>query len=128
MALDRFITWQDEKPTDEQLLFVLEDFLGGVGEITNDPTKEGHPWWTIKLPGTPTHPLRRAFNIEGPMLHEERWFEVYVADDHIDVMTRLGDAFTNALADKFAEVVCRAWRAKSGLPADQSDSEDSSSV
>ncbi len=48
MALDRFVTWQKEKPTDEQLLHVLEDFLGGIGEISNI-SHTGRPWWIIEL-------------------------------------------------------------------------------
>ncbi len=112
MSLDRFIYWQDKKPTDEQLLHVVEDFMGGVGEIDDNYQKDGHPWWIVLLPGSPSHPLSRIYPEMmqyQPPPGVDRCLEVCVADDCVDIITRQADDFTNALAEGLAEVMCRAW-------------------
>jgi hypothetical protein len=117
MAVDRLVYWQDSKPTDQQLLQVLEEFLGGAGRISGVTTTGGarsRQWWTVKLPGRPSNPLRRVFAADGAegLPNEERWFEVYVDERCVDVMTCLQDAFVNALAEKFADAICGAWNGR----------------
>jgi hypothetical protein len=42
----------------------------------------------------------------------ERFIEVYVADDNVDVMTRQADEFTNALAEGLASLIARKFKGK----------------
>lgn len=111
MAHDRFVYWRKERPTREQLQMVLEDYVLRLGVVEWETDR-----FFVTLPGKCRHPLTRvtdrraveAMN-EGP---RERWFEVYVGEDHIDVITRLMDQVTEDIARGFAVVVARFWDGK----------------
>jgi len=114
MALDRFVYWNDQRPLIKELRGILEDYLGGIGKI-EDISRRDHPWWTVTLPGKPTMPFRRISGYErrGEAVEEnkERWFEVFVDDKYVDVMTRQTDEFTNTVAQGFAELLARFYGA-----------------
>ncbi len=131
MALDRFVYWKDERPTDEQLKMIVEDFFGGAGTLGDNYMKaDGRPWWIVSLPGAPSHPLRRAFglgkdmptvteeNDERDPVGKERWIEVYVAANYIDVMTRQMDHYTHCLAEGLANILCKAFKGERREPDD----------
>ena len=114
MAADRFITWDKdkEKPTNEQILFILEDFLGGVGDLgTPDLGKRGGTI-IVRLPGKPTNPFTRVMDREPLHLRKERFFEVLITRSDVDVLTREADFFTDGLATTFAKLLARYWGAR----------------
>ncbi|MDO8621744.1 MAG: hypothetical protein Q7R80_00760 [bacterium] len=112
MAADRIMLWQDgNRPTNEEVRMLLEDFSSGVGTITFDGNR-----WYWALPGAPSEPLKRiapdVFGRLQDLLHEERWIEFIVCDDHGDVITRHQDPFVRALADGLAATIVRGWKAR----------------
>jgi len=117
MAHDRFVRWKNRRPSDADLRDVLTDYLGGCGaEIEEQAQPESpHPWFFITLPGKPTFPFGRLAEMVGSPRAEamtectERWFEVFVADDYVDVITRRGDEFTSVVARGFAALCARFW-------------------
>jgi hypothetical protein len=73
-------------------------------------------WWIIRLPGKPTSPFEgvdgnRAFPRMG---HDdpERWIEVVLCPENLDVLTRVQDEFTNGIADQLARAFTRYYRGK----------------
>jgi hypothetical protein len=44
--------------------------------------------------------------------HADRWFEVFRNAEHIDVITRQADEFTNAVADGYFAAIVRRWGLK----------------
>lgn len=109
MGRDRFVYWKDQKPTREEVITVLEDYLGGVGSIVDDKDR-----LFANLPGKGTHPLARIKDAKIPEdIHRvERWFEIYIDPEYIDIITRQHDQFTNYVADGFVEVMARWWNGR----------------
>jgi len=113
MALDRFVYWKEDKiPTRDQIQLALEDYVRDLAtEVKWDKDR-----FFVTLPGTCSHPLARLSDWSGvrAMAEEkrERWFEVYVAKDSIDVMTRQMDEVTNNIAEGFAKLCARWWEGK----------------
>lgn len=103
MALDRFVTWHKERPTQRQIETALRRFVGGAATIKFSESR-----YHVKLPGTPTY----VFASTQPQ-QKERWIEVYVDKDgnYVDIITRSQDEFTNALAEGFADSIARHWGA-----------------
>jgi hypothetical protein len=98
MAIDRFINFEDGKcPSFEQVRDVCVHYIGGSGTITSEP-----PRVFAEVPGVSHSPLARP----------ERFIEVYVDDNNVDVMTREGDEFTNALAEGLASLIARKFEGK----------------
>ena len=108
MALDRFIHFDHGNvPSAQRVKDVLHDFLGPQNSefrVTEDGDR-----LTAVLPGRPSEILRRAVPDATPcrcsdeeLYGEERWIEVHIGSDNIDVITRSADAFTNAVAEGFA--------------------------
>lgn len=95
MPTDRFVKWTEEAPTPERVGELLLDYLGGVGE-----TAFGIDRWICSLPGTPGQSF--VARPEG-YYDRERWFEVFCHTDQIDVITRMADPFTCAVADGFVQ-------------------------
>lgn len=97
MALDRFIHFPSAAhvPTPEEVGDELKSYLQGVGRV-----EWGHAGarWFATMPGPPEHTL-----------DNERWFEVYIGSDNLDVITRQSDNFTNAVAAGFAERCARVF-------------------
>lgn len=113
MSQDRIVRWVDgEKPTPEQVKFVLEDFFNGQATITWDKNR-----YMVCLPGSCKHPLLRIsplFTEGHAPEHRLRWLEVWEDKERtcLDVMTRLQDEYVNALAEGLIEVFRRFWQAQ----------------
>lgn len=116
MAIDRFVRWLVERPTMSLLRMTLEDYLGNaLFDLHIDGKRI-----TARLIGKPSFPFRRHVGYKkmtaASEQREERFFEVYVEKDHIDVITRQTDEFTNVVAAGFAELCRRRWQGKAGEP------------
>lgn len=125
MSQDRFV-WMEHPPNAGELELLLEDFLGGFlerGEFCEQDRpslvwKDGR--WFATLVGWDSHALRRAPFITDAMrayyaqVHgvRQRFIEVYIGDDYVDVITRQADDATNALADRLAELIARCWKGR----------------
>lgn len=128
MGLDRYVIFKEEKPTLDQLKLILEDYLGGLGTIDY---KEG--CWFVNFPGKPSFPFKRSHpdhGWAGAGLHDERWFEVYVAsleqepgEDSfgpcVDIITRFQDEIINNIAAGFATLLKRFYKATSDIPDEE---------
>ena len=110
MAVDRFVRFGDRKPTLDELKYILEDYIEGVGLISH--SHNGSVWF-VKLPGKPSFPFKRIYPEMGSQVHEERWFEVWLGSlpDNIDVITRQADELTSVIADGYAQIVARFFEA-----------------
>lgn len=98
MAYDRFVYWQTTKPSRDEIVQALRDFLGELGKV--EVTDRVY----VDLPGKPSN----AFN--ASCRDDQRWFEVYITDESIDVITRQQDRITNAIATEFAELCAQYWQ------------------
>jgi len=126
MGLDRFVIFHHEKPTLEQLKLILEDYLGDIG-ATIDYQKA---CWFVKFPGKPSFPFKRSHpdhGWAGAGLHDERWFEVFFGSLNqkpgedsfgpcVDIITRMQDEIINNIADGFATILKRFYKATSDIP------------
>jgi len=113
MAFDRFVYWRGgTRPTLEQVQFALEDY---VRDLATEVKWERNRF-LVTLPGMGSHPAARISESETTRLaaaeerKNERWFEVYIAPDNIDVITRRGDWITNAIATEFARICAQFWQ------------------
>lgn len=117
MAYDRFVYWGERRPTYDEVVRVVRNVLGYAGTIEEKAGKKGLPWLVATLPGKPTLALdgiaKMATQCEMP---KERWFEVFVHADSVDVLTRQQDEFTNAVADAVAETLKRYWAGSDESP------------
>jgi hypothetical protein len=79
--------------------------------------------WTAKLVGNNSWPLRRVVDMTDAFYQRtakryeeeatrERWIEVFLHRDSIDVMTRTHDEATNALARGFQRLLARFWKGR----------------
>jgi hypothetical protein len=125
MGQDRFIAWKDKRPTLLEIKQVAENLLGGIGKVEIPADSKYHLY--ILLPGTNTHPLRGLkdtptwVNIPADdiTLPKERWIEVFHDDPSderedgevltTDIITRMQDEFTNAIANQLQAVLARWW-------------------
>ena len=112
MSCDRFVhIAKDKMPSQEEVGKILEDYLGAF-MVEN---KWGGGRWTALLVGNKSWPFKRIIT-EGNLAaareeeaKEERWIEVFIAKDNIDVITRRQDEATMCLADGFAKLAVRYW-------------------
>lgn len=108
MALDRFIYWNKEKPTIDQVRQLLKDYISDAAKI-----EEKNDWFFITLPGNGC--LNQFIQAQSEAwTHNERWFEVCCIeiDNNIDIMTRQSDHFTNAVAECFAKSIAKFYHAR----------------
>jgi len=138
MSIDRFVRWGKPRkpseggpPTIERVAQTARDFLG--------------PRWTVEVEGswvyctsdeTPTFHLRSEFLAQPDNPHAQtrlraeeemfaefkRGFSVFFKGEHgeeqTSVITGLGnDAFSNALADRFAKIIARWWNGEVEWPS-----------
>lgn len=119
MSCDRFIYFKMGKvPPREDVGKVLEDYLGAL--LTNNkwqpdrpPHKSGR--WMAQLTGSKSWPFRRvepAAQCPWEPNTTDRWIEVYIDTNNIDVITRSQDELVNNVADGFAKLVARYWQGK----------------
>lgn len=120
MSCDRFIYFGFKSmPSEQDVQHVIEDYLGDA--------LVGIDWggkrWTARIDGNKSWPLRRVLAVSSDrerVLHdtaelestEERWIEVFIGDDNIDVITRRQDEYTMAVADGLAKLMARFWRGR----------------
>jgi hypothetical protein len=110
MACDRFVYWTQVHPTSEQIGQALGDYVGEAGTVGF--SIESHRF-ICRFPGKPSSALKRAEpTLASVCPDDERWFEVFMADDNIDVITRQCDEFTSAVAEGFAALCARVWKGK----------------
>lgn len=115
MASDRFVHFGKGKvPSKKDVKLALEDYLGA--NMTH--IKWGGGRWTATLVGSrswpfrrlePDHPCAKAYEEEAK---ENRWIEVFIAKDNIDVITRRQDEVTNNIARGFAQLLARYWHGR----------------
>lgn len=107
MAQDRIAYRTDLWPEIPYSLFMYaaHRYLGGAGDVrlTNDLDRV-----IVTLAGKPSWVVSEAAHDD----HAKRWFEIYADDNHIDVITRRQDDYTNAIADGFFETIVRCWKMK----------------
>jgi len=114
MASDRFVRWKkNTKPTKDEVEQVIKDYLG---ETMTSLKWEGDRFFAC-LVGKTTAPLKSVADedLRRILTHrdgEERWMEVWLADDCLDVMTRGMDEYTNNVADGLAKIFARFWQGK----------------
>jgi hypothetical protein len=112
MALDRFVRFgKKRKPLREQIGLVVEDYFASIAK----EVKFDHGRWYVTLPGNRTEALGRTTVAElgGKFMSDEvreRWIEVVLGDDHVDVLTRSMDEPTNALAAGLERVLRRYFK------------------
>lgn len=125
MACDRFVYWNECRPTKQEIQFVLEDFFGAAGVVTWGWTTPGCPVdgtgapscsdrFFVTLVGNKSESFRRipeAAAFVDPDIRE-RWIEVYIGKDNIDVITRLQDEYTSTLASGVAKLFARCWEGR----------------
>jgi hypothetical protein len=112
MGHDRFMYFEERKPTPGEVERVLGNFFNGVGELKQDGRR-----WTVLLPGQPRAALQ---GIDGarplPVRDDERWLEVFHDQEHappyIDVITREQDEFVSVLADGLVALLARFFKAR----------------
>lgn len=97
MALDRFIYFEGDVPSYDDIRELCVLYVGESGTIELDP-----PRIFAVFPGECISPIYRP----------EKFIEVFVAQDNVDVMTRLADPSTNKLADQLANVIADKFKGK----------------
>jgi hypothetical protein len=105
MSADRYINWAGTKPTKDEIMETLVNFLGGVGTVSFSNGR-----FIIDLPGSPTAALK-GLDPKGPLpASDKRWVEIFMHEDSLDIMTRQGDDFANALAERLADIFAHQWK------------------
>lgn len=115
MAADRFVKWEDARPTKDEIHLVLVNFLGDAArQVYWDKDR-----FFVLLRGSKTFPFKGLGNSleEGQLAnfappHDERSIEVHVSTDTLDVITRLADEYTCVLADGIARMFARYWEGR----------------
>jgi hypothetical protein len=107
MSLDRFVDITRKRmPTRDSLRDVLVGYMNGAGLVRwHDETARFY----VDLVGGPSDPTP---GVPPEVLPEERWFEVCIGEDHVDVITRGADPYTRAVANGFAALAERMWKVK----------------
>lgn len=117
MGTDRFVYWNKRRPKREEVQHVITDYLGG---FLDDMRWEKHDArrgvFFITLEGwhsDPLHHIKGAYRIpQMPGSDGRRYLEVVVDPKYVDVVTRLGDEATCALAEGLAAVFARFWEGR----------------
>lgn len=128
MAVDRFIVFKKENiPSVSRIITLIEGYLGDLGTIVDE--REEFRRIIIILPGEPSCPFKslisgsRQFeiNLTGLSCHFDRAEDLWNKDaeplydemgPNIDVITRMVDPLTDAVAQGFAELVARFYGAE----------------
>lgn len=116
MSCDRFVRFKrGKRPSRKDVGRALEDYLGTI-MVEN---KWGGGRWTALLIGTKSWPFRRlepedsvSAKAAAEEATEERWIEVFLHRDGIDVITRRQDELTMRIADGFAKLAARYWQGR----------------
>jgi hypothetical protein len=110
LAFDRFVLWRDKKPSKEDIGTALFDYIGHLGNV--GWSDDGRRWF-VTFQGKSSHPQEHLLQ-GGPTvtMREERVFEVYLGDVHINVATRDQSPLVNAIADGFVRFAVEFWKAR----------------
>lgn len=114
MATDRFILWEKSKPSPMDVANLLSRYFGTVAtdyDHKRHESENGYTW-TITLRGAGCHPLSLFNPRLKDVINEERWIEIWLTDDYMDVMTRQQDPLVNAIAEGFAALIAGYYEAK----------------
>ena len=105
MACDRFVYWNERKPTREQINELLWDFLGTFCLSIE--------WNSDRYIATLRGPATRMFKRQGTNRghRPDRFMEIWLSKKSMDVITREADDATNALADEFARRCAKFYEA-----------------
>lgn len=101
MAIDRFVKWKKTRPTIQEVRKALKGYVGSAARVTYDGRSR-----LYASMGKTSSPFRRVMM----NCREERFLEVFVDDDNIDVITRQADEFTNDVAAGFQKLCARMWQ------------------
>jgi len=128
LSIDRFISWEEPQgeqgsPSIERVAQTARDFLGPRWTVEIDDA-----WIHCVSDETPTFHLRSEFLAQPDNPHMQtrlrgteeffegckRGFSIFFKGEHgeeqTSVITGIGnDAFSNALADRFAKIIARWW-------------------
>lgn len=115
MARDVFVYFKKgKKPSRAELQTVLEDYTAGLAREVRWQSDR----FIVTLPGTVRNPLVRVLPKNTPHARAaqaevseatERWFEVWIGTDCVDIITRMMDEVTNSIAYGFAKLCARWW-------------------
>lgn len=107
MACDRFVCWAEVKPTKNEAESIIKNYLDEAAtEIKWDKDR-----FFVTLVGKPSFPFKDIITSDPSVFSETRWLEVYLAQDNLDVITRMGDEYTNTVADGLANLFVRLYDA-----------------
>lgn len=112
MAQDRFINFNERRPSRAETESVLRHFIGDAGVVVWDAEQSR---FMIHLVGSGSFPFIEIAGVpEWSRTHAQyhpdgRWIEVMYTDTQFDVLTRQQDEYTNAVADGIARAFARFW-------------------
>lgn len=118
MALDRWVWWSKKKdapklPSREDVWAICEDFTKGLADVRWDAQTAR---LYIDLHGEWSDPAARIlYIIKGAHPGEDfkmRWIEVCLSDTSLNIITRMQDPVTEAIADGLAKYFALKWQAK----------------
>lgn len=97
-------------PPKQQLQLALEDYVRDIATAV----KWDRDRFFVLLPGKCCLPITRLLPESSPVKAQrgdpvERWFEVYLGPDNIDIITRFQDEVTSNIAMGFAQFAARFW-------------------
>ena len=117
MSTDRFVPFGLVRPTREQVGEAPRRFIGPLGEVE---WHEGAHRFVATLPGEPTRAWDGPLDVPDARFPsvDSRWFEVFIHEDSLDVITRRGDDATEALAYGFAKQCVYAFGNVAGAVAE----------
>lgn len=121
MSCDRFVYWTEDRPTPDQLFAITRDFFGDTATVTRKANgtiyakmgARSEPLAAVSEYVAKGVELEKAF----PVRPQTRCIELFPHDNSVDVITRLADEFTDALADGLARLLARYYRARLDDPA-----------
>jgi hypothetical protein len=117
MSADAVVRWSKKsEPSKKEIGTALKDYVGNFAYVFWNRDR-----FYVHLPGNLSFPFRRV----GPAtvaqrkawkqeegIGRRRWFEVYIGEGYIDVITRQMDEVTSVVARGFAALCVRGWKGR----------------
>lgn len=118
MSIDWSIEWNEKSPGEGELLALVQAYVSGAGDVY----EKRCGWIMVILPGKPSRALPPSLDWMRqhiPVLDRERMVEVWQDNKMggVEVMVRMTDEFTMAVAAGLAEVIARVWGARLTRPS-----------
>jgi hypothetical protein len=108
MAFDRFVYFKKKAmPKKADLGKALKAYVAGAGRVYWERDR-----FYAVLPGKPSHAVQHKYPMPKEIHSSERWVEVWLGDNCVDVMTRCADQYTNAVADGFVKICVDYYKGK----------------